>query len=123
MEWPKWPWVEYKFQDLKFFEKVWKLPTDLLNPKSNIIDVIVNTTDIAKIFSNIQKFKTTNPLMLKKNQKNWTNYIGKYMAVAISEIMSYTNAPPSSLINSTTSPRWKQWKDKKLGYIPWLATL
>jgi len=22
MEWPKWPWVEYKFQDSKFFEKV-----------------------------------------------------------------------------------------------------
>jgi hypothetical protein len=26
-EYPKWPWVDYKFQDAKFFEEMKKLPT------------------------------------------------------------------------------------------------
>ncbi len=90
MEYPKWPWVEYKFQDSKFFEEVWKLPIDRLNPKFDITDAIVNTTDIAKIFGNVQKFRTTNPLLSKEHKKNWKYYIGKYMALAISQIMSYT---------------------------------
>jgi hypothetical protein len=35
---------------------------------------------------------------------------------------SMFDAPLNSLINSISSWRWKQRKDKKLGYIPWLAT-
>jgi hypothetical protein len=31
---------------------------------------------------------------------------------------SVPDAPPCSLIDSTTSLRWKQRKDKKLGYVP-----
>ncbi len=33
------------------------------------------------------------------------------------------DTPPSSLIDSTVNPRWKQWKDKELGYAPWFVAL
>ncbi len=69
MEYPKWPWVEYKFQDSKFFQEVWKFPIDRLDPKFDITNVIVNTIDIAKIFGNVQTFKTTNPLLSEENKK------------------------------------------------------
>jgi hypothetical protein len=38
-EYPTWPWVDYKFQDAKFFEDVRKLLTLVLNPKWDIINV------------------------------------------------------------------------------------
>jgi len=33
------------------------------------------------------------------------------------------DTPPSSLIDSTTIPKWKHRKDKKLGYTPWFIAL
>jgi hypothetical protein len=55
--------VDYKLQDAKFFVEVKKLSTKGLDPKSNLIDVHVTIVDIAQKFSNVQKFKTTNPLL------------------------------------------------------------
>jgi hypothetical protein len=34
------------------------------------------------------------------------------------QIVKAHDTPLSSLIDSTTNPRWKQWKDKELGYVP-----
>ncbi len=68
-EYPKWPRVDYKFQDAKFFGEVKKLSTKGLDPKSNLIDVHVTIVDIAQIFSNVKKFKTTNPLLSKEHRK------------------------------------------------------
>ncbi|CAM6007481.1 unnamed protein product [Sphagnum balticum] len=57
-EYPKWPWVDYKF-----FEEVRKLPAMGLDPKGSITDEHVTTTNIAKIFGNVQKFRITNPML------------------------------------------------------------
>ncbi len=50
-EYPKWPWVEYKFQDAKFFEEVRKLPVKGLDPKGEIIDKYLTIVIIAQIFN------------------------------------------------------------------------
>jgi hypothetical protein len=52
-EYPKWSWVDYKFQDAKFFEEVRKLLTTGMDPKGFIIDEHVTIVDIAKIFGNV----------------------------------------------------------------------
>ncbi len=41
-EYPTWPWVDYKFQDAKFFEVVRKLLALELDPKGDIINVHIN---------------------------------------------------------------------------------
>jgi hypothetical protein len=38
-------------------------------------------------------------------------------------LMAIDTPPPSSLIDSTMSLRWKQHKVKELGYVPWFAAL
>jgi hypothetical protein len=48
-----------------FFVEVRKLSTEGLDPKSDLIDAHVTTLDIAQKFGNVQKFKTTNPLLLE----------------------------------------------------------
>jgi hypothetical protein len=69
LEYPKWPRVDYKFQYAKFFVEVKKLSTKGLDPKSDLIHVHVTIVDIAQIFSNVQKFRTTNPLLSKEHKK------------------------------------------------------
>jgi hypothetical protein len=39
------------------------------------------------------------------------------------KIYMLVDAIPSSLIHSNVNLRWKQWKSKELGHVPWLATL
>jgi hypothetical protein len=53
-----------------------------------------------------------------------------YMSINHGEIIDdfkdrgkVVDALPSSLIHSNVSLRQKQWKSKKLGHTPWLATL
>jgi hypothetical protein len=64
-EYPPWPWVDYKFQDTKFFQDVKKLPIIGLDPKGDIIDQYVIIVDIAQIFGNVSKFRLINPLLLE----------------------------------------------------------
>ncbi len=87
-EYPKWPWVDYKFQDGKFFEEVKKLLIRGLDPKGEITDKYVTIADVAKIFGNVHKFKITNPLLIKEQKKK--SFIGRFMASAISRTMNYT---------------------------------
>jgi hypothetical protein len=61
--------VDCKFQDVKFFEKVRKLPNEGLDPKGDIIDMQISTTNIVKIFGNVLKSRTMNPL-LSEDHKN-----------------------------------------------------
>ncbi len=61
--------MDCKLQDAKFFIDVKKLSTKGLDPKSDLIDIHVTITNITQIFSNVQKFKTTNPLLSKKHRK------------------------------------------------------
>ncbi len=61
-EYPKWPWVDYKLQDVKVFEEMKKLPIKGLDPKGDITNTQVSTTN------NVQKFITTNPLLLKDHK-------------------------------------------------------
>ncbi len=70
-EYPKWPWVDYQFQDLKFFQDVGQLHIAKgLNPKTNIIDEHLTTTNITKLFGKVNKFKTTNPMLpLEKKER------------------------------------------------------
>jgi hypothetical protein len=65
-EYPKWPWVDYKFQYATFFEKVRKLPASGLDPKGEIIDKYVTFANIARIFGNVDKLNITNPLLIKE---------------------------------------------------------
>jgi hypothetical protein len=58
--------VDCKFQDARLFIEVKKLSIKGLDPKSNLIDVHVTIANIAQIFSNVQKFRTTNPLLSKE---------------------------------------------------------
>jgi hypothetical protein len=60
------------------------------------------------------------PLLFVKNdncvdkeyeENKWTRICNKKVGV-------YFDLPPSSLIDSTMSPKWKQWKDKELGMFP-----
>jgi hypothetical protein len=66
-EYPK--WVDYKFQDAKFFEDVRKLSAEGLDPKGEITDEHVTTADITYIFGNVSKFRTTNPLLSEDHKK------------------------------------------------------
>jgi hypothetical protein len=68
-EYPKWPWVDYKSQYAKFFEEVRKLLVNGLDPKGEITDKYVTSTDIAGIFGNVHKFNITNPLLIKEQRK------------------------------------------------------
>jgi hypothetical protein len=72
-EYPKWPWVDYKFQDAKFFEEVRKLPTKGLDPKGEITNKYVTTIDVAQIFGNVHKFKITNLLLIEEQRKHLEN--------------------------------------------------
>ncbi len=49
-EYPKWPWVDYKFQDAKFFEDVKKLLALGLDPKGDIINAQIT---IVNVFGNV----------------------------------------------------------------------
>jgi hypothetical protein len=62
-EYLKWPIVEYAFQDVKFFEEVKQLDVVDLDPKSELTKEHVTTAYITKMFGNVHKFKTTNPLL------------------------------------------------------------
>lgn len=87
-EYPKWPWVDYKFQDAKFFKEVRKLLTSGLDPKGKITNKYVTIVDVAKIFGNVHTFKITNPLLIEEQKKK--SFIGRFMALAISRTMNYT---------------------------------
>ncbi len=52
-EYPKLSWVDYRFQDAKFFEEVKKLLAKRLDLKGEIIDAYVIITKVAHIFSNV----------------------------------------------------------------------
>ncbi len=56
---PKWAWVDYKLQETSFFKEVRELSTKGLDPKHDLANKHVTTTDIAAIFGNVKKFKTT----------------------------------------------------------------
>jgi hypothetical protein len=51
------------------FEKVKKLLAKGLDSKANITNVHVTTANITKIFDNVQKFKTTNPLLSQEHKE------------------------------------------------------
>jgi hypothetical protein len=68
-EYPRWPWVDYKFEDARFFEKVMKLPDSGLDPKGEITDKYETSIDVVGIFSNVRKFKIMNPLLTKEQTK------------------------------------------------------
>jgi len=61
-EYPKWVWVDYKYQDVKFFRKVRKLAIEGLDPKHKLMNGHVITIDVASFFGNVKTFKTTNSL-------------------------------------------------------------
>jgi hypothetical protein len=61
-EYPKWPWVDYKFQDARFFEEMRKLLASGLDCKGEITDKYVTSANIVGIFGNVHKFKIMNPL-------------------------------------------------------------
>ncbi len=82
-EYPPWPWVDYKFQDTKFFQDVKKLPFTRLDPKGDITDQYVTIINIAQIFGNVSKFRIIDPL-LSEVKKKLENCIGRIMALAIS---------------------------------------
>jgi predicted transcriptional regulator len=62
-EYPKWAWADYKLQDSQFFKEVKEFSTLGLDPKHDLIDEHVITLNIATIFGNVKKFKTTDPLL------------------------------------------------------------
>jgi hypothetical protein len=82
-EYPKWPWVDYNFQDAKFFKEVRKLQASGFDPKGEIIDKYVIVADIVGIFGNVLKFKIMNPLLIEE-QKKLEKITGKFMALVIS---------------------------------------
>jgi len=65
-EYPKWPWVDYKFQATKFFEEVKKLPASGFDSKGKIIEKYVISVDIVGIFGNVHKFKIRIPLLIEE---------------------------------------------------------
>ncbi len=73
-KYPKWPWVDYKFQDAKFFKEVRKLLTRGLDKYVTIINV-------AKIFSNVHKFKIKNPLLIEEQKKKLENLYWKIYGI------------------------------------------
>jgi len=76
-EYPKWPWVDYKFQDAKFFEEVRKLLARGLDPKGEITNKYLIISDVAQIFGNVHKLKITNPLFTKEQKKQLENLYWK----------------------------------------------
>jgi hypothetical protein len=87
-EYPKWAWVDYKYQDVKFFKEVRKLVAKGLDPKHELTNGHVITIDIVSFFGNVRTFKTTNPLLPSNAKKRLKPYIGRSMALAISPTMS-----------------------------------
>jgi hypothetical protein len=65
-EYPKWPWVDYKFRDARFFEEVKNLLVSGLDPKGEITDKYVTFVDVPRIFSNVNKFKIIDPLLTEE---------------------------------------------------------
>jgi hypothetical protein len=65
-EYPKWPWVDYKFQDARFFEEMRKLLASGLDHKGEITNKYVTSTNIVGIFGNVHKFKIMNPLLTEE---------------------------------------------------------
>lgn len=50
-----------------------KLSVKGSNPKGDITDVHVTTTDVAHVFGNVQKFKSTNSMLTKDHKKQLEN--------------------------------------------------
>ncbi len=50
-----------------------KLSAKGLNPKGDITDVHVTTTDVAHVFSSVQKFKSTSSMLTKDHRKQLEN--------------------------------------------------
>lgn len=55
------------------FKEVRKLSAKGLNPKGDITDVHVTTTDVAHVFSSVQKFKSTSSMLTKDHRKQLEN--------------------------------------------------
>jgi hypothetical protein len=62
-EYPKWPIVKYALQNVKLLEEVRQLHATGLDPKFELTNEHVTIIDITKVFGNVYKFKTTNPLL------------------------------------------------------------
>lgn len=70
LEYPTWPSVDYKFQDMNSLEEVRKLSAKGMDPKSQITDAQVTTSiDIMHVFDNVNQFKITNPLLSEEQKK------------------------------------------------------
>jgi hypothetical protein len=65
-EYLKWPIVEYALQNVKFFGEVRQLHVAGLDPKFELTNEHVTTTNVAKVFGNVHKFKTIDPLLTMK---------------------------------------------------------
>jgi hypothetical protein len=68
-EYPRWAWVNFRCQDANFFKEVRQLPSKGLDPKCELMDEHVTTTDIASFFGNVKRFKTINPLLPSNARK------------------------------------------------------
>jgi hypothetical protein len=51
------------------FKEVKKLSIEGLDPKGDITNVRVTTINVAHVFSNVQKFKSANPMLTKDHKK------------------------------------------------------
>ncbi len=67
-EYPKWAWVDYKYQDVKFFKEVRKLVAEGLDPEHELRDEHVIT--MVSFFGNVKTLETMNPLLPSDAKKN-----------------------------------------------------
>jgi hypothetical protein len=72
---------------VKFFEEVKQLHATTLGPKFELTDEHVTTTEITKVFGNVHKFKTTNPLLTMEIKKKLDNCIIKSTEQCIAQTM------------------------------------
>ncbi len=90
LEYPTWPWVDYKFYDVNFFEEVKKLLTKGMDPKS---ELLMFQLPLLTLYKSLAMLISTKSLILcyqKNKENNWKIYSGKFMAFAISQTMIYT---------------------------------
>ncbi len=67
----------YKLQDANFFKEVNKLLIKWFDPKHDLMNEHVTTTDITKVFCNIKTYKSTNSLFTKETNKEIETFYWK----------------------------------------------
>jgi hypothetical protein len=72
-EYPPWPVVDYRLPGPKFFEEVRHLHASGVDPRSGHINDHVTGANIAAVFGNIKKYRTTNPMVSKVHMKELLN--------------------------------------------------